>query len=308
MVADGEIVFAGGSGVADIAAGRPMTADTPLYIGSLSKVLTAALILQLVADGRLALDDRAVAGRNMTVGHLLTHASGLPMEAGFDYWFSGKFPDARALRDRLESLEPRFEPGSRSAYSNVGFAALGLVAGDATDVAYADLLRERVLTPAGMRHSGARGPAPGVAMAYSPPGTLLPSTARPFAGVGRQVGERHERVYHDAAAMSPAFGAWSTATDMGRFVAWLLAAPAAAPIRDGLFTVRRGRRSYGMRIEAFDGHRVARHGGWFAGYRSQLLIDPARGIGVVALTNSDDADPQAIVERLYRRFSLSRFR
>ena len=41
------------------------------------------------------------------------------------------------------------------------------------------------------------------------------------------------------------------------------------------------------------------HGGWFAAYRSHLLLDPAHGIGIVVLANSDSASPDAIADDLY---------
>ena len=57
VIHDNEVIFAGGSGVADIETGRPVTADTLFYIGSVTKVLTATLALHLVESEALSLDD-----------------------------------------------------------------------------------------------------------------------------------------------------------------------------------------------------------------------------------------------------------
>jgi len=56
------------------------------------------------------------------------------------------------------------------------------------------LLRGQVLKPLGMHDSGACGPTPGVASAYSPPGQLIPNSDRPFAGVGGAINDRHIRM------------------------------------------------------------------------------------------------------------------
>ena len=102
-----DVLFAGGSGQADLRSGRVMTADTLVYAGSLSKILTAIMTLRLVDAGKLTLDDH-VAGiaadspsgnGGITVYHLLTHTSGLEREGNFDYWFSGLFPGGGDLDD-----------------------------------------------------------------------------------------------------------------------------------------------------------------------------------------------------------------
>ena len=94
---EGRVLFAG----ADVETGQTMSADTVLYAGSLTKILTAVLTLDLVDDGSLSLDEiaRNVAdGRHgITVAHLLTHTSGLVREGNFGYWFNADFPDNASL-------------------------------------------------------------------------------------------------------------------------------------------------------------------------------------------------------------------
>ncbi len=307
VIHDHQIIYSAGRGVADIKTGRPMTDETVMYIGSLSKILTAVLALSQAERGTLAMTDTLDRQPAITVLQLITHQSGLPREGNFGYWFSGVFPDAPTLAAYVARASLHFEPGSRTRYSNVGYAALGgLVAGRAANSASQDfeaLLRSEVLQPLGMNDSGARGPAPDVASAYSPPGRLIPDSNRPFAGVGEKISGRHVRMYHDAAAMSPAFGAYSTASDMGRLLLFLLGNGGAdvlsAETRTRMYQPVASNRGLGLRMESVDGRPVARHGGWFAAYRSHLLLDPARGIGVVVLANSDSASPDAIAEDLY---------
>jgi CubicO group peptidase (beta-lactamase class C family) len=304
VVRDAEILYSGGRGVADLASGRPMSDTTVMYIGSLSKILTAVLALHEIEHGRLAMTDTLDRKPAITVLDLLAHQSGLPREGEFGYWFSGEFPSAAMLAAYVDRAPLAFEPGSRTEYSNVGFAALGgLIAGRAGQT-FDVLLRTRVLNPLGMRDSGARGPASGVAMAYTPPGRMIPDASRPFAGVGDAIDGRHVRMYHDAGAMSPAFGAYSTAADMGQLLRFLLGQGGedvlSEQMRTRMYQPVAANRGLGLRVESIAGRRVARHGGWFAAYRSHLLLDPARGIGIIVLANSDSASPEAIVDELYR--------
>jgi CubicO group peptidase (beta-lactamase class C family) len=132
---------------------------------------------------------------------------------------------------------------------------------------------------------------------------LIPDSERPFAGVEKTVDGRRVRMYHDAGSMSPAFGAYSTARDMGRLLLFLLGNGGegflSEEMRARMYEPIASNRGLGLRVESIDGRRVARHGGWFAAYRSHLLLEPARGIGIVVLANSDSASPGAIVDELY---------
>lgn len=304
VVRDGHFVYSGGRGVADIASERAMTDETVMYIGSLSKILTAVLALQQVESGRLEMTDTLDRQPEIRVLDLLSHRSGLPREGGFGYWFSAEFPDKPTLAAYVDRAPLKFEPGSHTDYSNIGYAALGALVADRANRDFESLLRSRVLKPLGMNDSGARGPAPGVATAYTPPGRMIPDSERPFAGVGEVIDGRYVRVYHDAGAMSPAFGAYSTARDMGCLLLFLLGDYGedvlSEEMRIRMYEPVASNRGLGLRVESIDGQRVARHGGWFAAYRAHLLLDPARGIGIVVLANSDSASPGAIVDELYR--------
>jgi len=294
-----ETVFAGGSGLAEIETGKPMTADTVMYAGSLSKVLTAVLALALVDDGKLALEQRvdgiaSNGGADIHVAELLTHSSGLVREGDFGYWFNADFPDRNALTAFLRQTELVSPPGERESYSNIGYAALGIVIEDASGLGYHEALQRNVLDPLGMTASGSPGPAAGIAAGYTPEGRQLPNELRPFAGVGRQVGERWRRDYHDARAMTPAFGIYTTATDLGRLARFLLGYNGrlmSDDLRRSLLIRQDSHPTYGLGTGTFRDHPVARHSGWFAAHRSHILIDLEDEIGIVVLANSDDADP-----------------
>ena len=146
-------------GSADPAGGRPVEAGTLFPLASITKPLTAALIMAFVEEGRIGLDEPAAAvlpelGRPETAGltlrQLLTHTAGFP-----------GFPDENAaLRQARRPLgafvaaflgtAPRFAAGSQFCYSNVGVGLLGEVAARLSGRSYAAALRERVLDPWGL--------------------------------------------------------------------------------------------------------------------------------------------------------------
>ncbi|NOX70570.1 MAG: beta-lactamase family protein [Gammaproteobacteria bacterium] len=305
------VIFAGASGMADLETARAMTADTIVYAGSLSKVLTAVLTLQLVEDGKLSLSDRvdgiatqsSIDAPDVTISHLLTHASGLEREGDFGYWFTADFPDRTALERYLRATELRNPPGTSLHYSNIGYAKLGLVIEDADGRPYADALLARVLDPLGMTSTGAPGPIDTISSGYTPVGRVIPNEDRPFAGVGRAVGNRHIREYHDAKAMSPAFGIYTSANDLSRLTRFLLGHGGEPVLSTAMRQRMRTRQAsgwgLGLKLGTLNGRSVARHEGWFAAHRSHLLLDVDADISVVVMTNSDSGAPAKIAEALY---------
>ena len=310
VVRDGEIVFAGGSGFADLETGLPMTADTVIYMGSLSKVLTAMLVLSLVEDKRVALHEPVTAiskapittGSPVRVVPLLTHTSGLAREGDFDYWFTADFPDSTALLSYLQDAPLRFTPGQGFHYSNVGYAALGMVIETASGKPYRDLLRSRVLGPLEMKNSGMEASGENVANGYTPRGLILPSQDRPFAGVGEKVADRHIRMYHHARSMTPAFGVYTTTLDLCQLALSLLGfgtSVISESLSERMWEPQAGGWGLGLKIQQHQGGMLARQDGWFAAHRSHLLLDPAQGIAVAVQANSDNASPGKIAEVLH---------
>tara|TARA_R110002096_G_scaffold6206_10_gene28612 strand:- start:26586 stop:27644 length:1059 start_codon:yes stop_codon:yes gene_type:complete len=298
------IVFAGASGVADLETGVDMSPDTVFYIGSVSKVFTAVLTLLLIEDDALSLDDVAVevSGEAVRVRHLLLHTSGLGREGDFEYWYNARFPDAESLREYLAGTRLRFAPGKSYSYSNIAYAALGPVVEHASGMSFENALTHHIASKLGMARTGTGRPAEHLATGYSPVDRVLPNENRPFAGLGRKVGDRYVREYHGSKAMTPAFGISASARDLSFFTRALLGfgSDFSFPERvlEHLFSDQGNGRGYAMRRDIYKGRVVARHGGWFAAHRSYLLLDLDSGISVTILANSDSASPGTIAEGL----------
>lgn len=158
-------------GLADRRLGVPMTPGHRLAMASGSKGFTALTVMSLVADGVLALgtsarsllgDDLPLVDDAVTVEHLLTHRSGMGEYLDDDadpgeYLMSVPVHRLVSPEDYLPMLggHPQvFSPGSRFAYCNGGFVLLSLLAQRAAGRPFHDLVRERVIAPAGLSHTG----------------------------------------------------------------------------------------------------------------------------------------------------------
>ncbi len=164
-----ERLFEGAFGMADRAHGIPNTPQTRFGMASGSKTFTALAVLSLVAEGTMALDDpvRRWLGDDLpqiddavTLRQLLTHTSGvgeyLDDDAeGDEYLLPGSMHAYTSPEDFVGLLDVPMlaAPGSRFEYSNGGFVILGMVAQRASGVRYQELVRERVLRPAGLEHT-----------------------------------------------------------------------------------------------------------------------------------------------------------
>ncbi len=169
LVAEGdEVVYEGGFGEADRAWHVPNRPDTLFLVGSVSKQFTSMLILQLVAEGKLALDDPLskylpdypADKAAITIHQLLCHGSGLPHYGAFeeigidlgDYLRLDR--PVSAYVELIGKLQLRSEPGTEHAYSSMGYIVLAYVAELVTGKSYGQLIEERIARPLGIEDLG----------------------------------------------------------------------------------------------------------------------------------------------------------
>ena len=268
-------------GYANAEARAPITAETLFQIGSISKVMTALLLHQFVAEGKLRLTDRISAvmpafplpaGNSITVQHLLDHTAGLPGDASL-------FPDG--------GLWTAYAPGEHWHYSNTAYEMLGKLAEHAGGKPLGRMFAERIFTPLGMRRS--RGAIIGPDRTMYAQGYEAADQAVPFArGVPLE----------PAAWVDVTFGAGSvasTADDMTRFLR-------------GLANAVQGRGALGLapqQAQAFTAHAVPsdtpgmtygnglmhvgnagrsylHHTGGMVSFSSSFHVDIASGVGAFA--------------------------
>ena len=181
VMRSGNMIYEGVTGFMDAERSTPVVRDVIMRIASVTKPITAAAIRQLAADGLLALDDRAFdLGQQgggllaldpfpalgdprleeITILHLLQHRGGWDREITVDWVFreiriaeamSVPSPPGRENTVRYVLGQPlQFDPGSRSAYSNVGYLVLGLIVEEVSGQDYLTYVRENIFAPLGV--------------------------------------------------------------------------------------------------------------------------------------------------------------
>lgn len=157
-------------GFSDLEARTPMSASSRFRIASLSKPVTAAAIMALVQDGKLSLDEHLVEivpsalsasdhrYRDITVRHLLQHTGGWDRDSSFDPLAQperlgssnliGK--DCRRVSEAMLLLPLQFSPGSKGAYSNLGYCWLQRVVTRRAGESYEGFVQSRIMSPLGL--------------------------------------------------------------------------------------------------------------------------------------------------------------
>ena len=221
---------------------RPVDAGTVYDIASLTKpVATSALLMQLVAEGRVALDSpartlvpelTAPGTESITLAHLAGHAAGFPDHVEFFRQLrhrpggaTGGRAGAASAREALVQMAGATElaaaPGQLARYSDVGYILLGAAVERAAGQRLDQAARERVFAPLGMT---ATGYAPLDAPGTGPVGTVAPTERCDHRGL--LVGEVHDENAHAAGGVCGHAGLFATAGDLARFAAAMCAAVA----------------------------------------------------------------------------------
>ncbi|MBA3570951.1 MAG: serine hydrolase, partial [Pyrinomonadaceae bacterium] len=163
---NGKVIYKKGLGLAQMEWNIPNTLDTRFRLGSITKQFTAALILQLVEQGKVKLDGRVSdylpayrkdIGEKVTVHQLLNHTSGIPSYTSLPGFFNDVSRNPFTVDDfvkKYASNDLEFEPGSKFSYNNSGYFLLGAIVEKVTGQTYEKALKERILDPLGMKNTG----------------------------------------------------------------------------------------------------------------------------------------------------------
>jgi CubicO group peptidase (beta-lactamase class C family) len=163
---NGKVIFKKGYGMANMEWNIPVETDTKFRLGSITKQFTSMLILQLVQEGKIKTegkltdylpDYRKDTGDRVTVHQLLNHTSGIPSYTGLPNFFQDISRNPYSVSDfvkKYASGDLEFEPGSKFSYNNSGYFLLGAIIERVTGKSYADVLKERIFDPLGMKNTG----------------------------------------------------------------------------------------------------------------------------------------------------------
>ncbi|MFC7817928.1 serine hydrolase domain-containing protein [Streptomyces sp. NPDC057367] len=289
------------AGVRDRASGAAMDVRARFRVGSVSKTFTAVVVLQLVDEGRLALDapvDRYLPGLlpddRITVRHLLTHRSGLADYT--DRMFHETVPGFEAVRDRVFSqrelvdlslAEPRTtEPGAAYKYSNTNFVVAGMLVERVTGRPVARAYQQRIIGPLGLRETSYVHPDPRIA-GLRVRGYLHPDEA------GAPLVDSTEQTVSWAQSAGAVI---SAPADLNTFMTALMRGGLLSPrMLDAMTTVTptdaTNTRFYGLGLRRYDltcGTRVYGHTGTVQGYYTYAFAtrDGSRGLSAMANTSN----------------------
>jgi CubicO group peptidase (beta-lactamase class C family) len=161
----GKIIFKKGYGMANLVWDIPNKTDTKFRLASVTKQFTAMLIMQLVAENKLALDSTISTylqtypeanSDKITIHQLLTHTSGIPNYTSFSN-YGGLMRNPMSPTELIEVFADstlQFTPGERFSYSNSGYVLLGAIIEKITGRTYGEVLQEKIFTPLKMTNSG----------------------------------------------------------------------------------------------------------------------------------------------------------
>lgn len=164
LTKNGEVVYQSATGTTENQ--EPITIDTPMPVGSVSKQFCAVAILMLREQGKLSLDDTLSKyypeyeiGKDITLKQLLSMQSGI-----YDMVNEGKVEEVaednseeantEEIKKWIFSQELKFEPGSTMSYSNSNYFLLGNIVEQVSGQKYMDFLRENIFNPLGMNNTG----------------------------------------------------------------------------------------------------------------------------------------------------------
>jgi D-alanyl-D-alanine carboxypeptidase len=297
IMVDGKLVWAGSSGVRDLRRGGRVTRQTPFVLASVTKTVTATMIMQVVQEGRLSVDQpladfypRLPNAATITVRMLLNHTSGL---AAYEdnarlNALSENDPAHHWTRDEVIAAvgAPQFAPGARYEYTNTNYVVLGGILEKVTGQSIEQLFRERIARPAGMTHS-----------------TFLyePRRSRQFA-TPYVIGDNGGRIDAFAPGVGMPSDYWgevwtdgglaSTAPDLARFGDALFAGRLVSPATLALMEQFSGSDDYGFGLYAkdADGYSWIGHDGDYLGYESEDWHDPARHLTITVTTDLTESD------------------
>lgn len=290
---DGKIVYAAARGLSDVAAKKRITPDTVFRLGSITKQFTAAVVLQLVEEGRLSLSDPLSKflpdypkpGADTTVAQLLNHTSGIQSYTGIPGYMMGPKPaqavTTAALISEFKDMPVQFERGTRHEYNNSGYVLLGAIIEKVTGKPWYQAVEQRISRPLGLasiRYGAGENGIAGMAAGYTiGDGKVAPS--RPI----------HMSVPHAAGALVGNvrdLAKWAQALHHGKVVKSDTYKQMIAPTR--LLDGKEVPYAFGLSNEDLRGRRAIGHGGGIFGFSTYSIYVPADDVFVAVFANSDE--------------------
>ena len=300
VVRNGQIVRAEGYGLANVELQVPVKPETVFQSGSVGKQFTATAIMMLVEEGKIGLDDPLTKyfpsapsrWNEVTVRELLSHTAGFG-DYPKDFDFRKDWTEQGELK-MVEGIPLSFPPGTKWAYSNLGYLTLGILIHRVTGEFYGDFLQARIFQPLDMRSTRIISEA-----------EIVPNRA---AGYRLVKGELKNQEWVAPAINTTADGSlYFSILDLAKWDAALYTEKLLkrssldlmwTPVKLKSGEPNKGGYGLGWFIERRDGHRCIHHNGAWQGFETAIDRYVDDQLTVVALANLAGAQPGEITRHV----------
>lgn len=298
---NGELLYRGAIGMADIELGVKAKPEHVFRIGSITKQFTAVAILQLEEQGRLSvtdpitkyIPDYPTQGHTITIEHLLTHTSGIKSYTGMSEFahLAGKDLTPMEIVAVFKDHPMEFEPGEKFYYNNYGYILLGVIIEEVSGKSFADYIQQNIFEPIGMSHS------------YYGDHTSLSSTSA--SGYQQKNGKYADADYLNMTLPYAAGALLSNVDDLSK---WnqalhtnkiliqksLKKAMTAYTLNDGSTSSY----GYGWKLDEIYNQPVEEHDGVIQGFLSAAMYLPKEKVFVAVFSNCECKDPWVTANKM----------
>ena len=285
---NGHIQFQKSYGMANYEWSLPNSEKTKFHVASVTKTFTAAAVLRLNQQGKLKLSDPLskyvpdfLNGERITIEQMLSHTSGLP-----DFYSLPEYAVKKRETVTLPGLvawvktKPLdFLPGSKSSYSNTGYAFLAYIIEQVSGKSYEQFLADEILKPAGMKDTGTFRDE-----------TLVANRAAGYQPALDDRGLRNAPFY-DKTILTGSGSLYSTTGDLYEW---------CRVVQSGkFFDPRESTAPYGWGVrETKNHHKYIEQSGRDPGFAAQVSLFPTEDLVVIVLGNLEDAAVNRIADEL----------
>ena len=304
-VAEGDdLIYKRAFGTASAELNVPLSENSVMRIGSVTKQLTAAGILYLVDEGKLSLDDPLSKflpyypnGDNISVKQLLNHTSGIVSYTNLPGIMDGPIRLDRSTTQLIEQFKdqtPDFAPGEKYRYNNSGYVLLGAIIEKITNQSWHDYLQQELLLPNDIKFTE-----------YGGNERLISNQVSGYTMNGGNLAPA------GLLSMTQPHAAGALVSDIKDLVLWnqllhtdeLLTSESYTQMITPTGTARSVGYGFGIHRDEFRNETMLHHGGGIHGFSSYLVYLPQSDISVVILQNSDarvfgDYSPKDIALRI----------
>jgi len=309
IVADNQIRWSKGYGLADVENSVSAKADTAYRLASIAKSITAVAVMQLVERGKLdlnasinkycaaypekqSLKDAPDKRFSMTVRQLLVHQSGIRHNKLDEVLTTRHYTSISEAIGSFKDDPLVVEPEMKYSYSTPGYTLLGCAIETASGMSYIDYVRENIFKPAGMTRTF-------VDDVY----TIIPNRARGYRKT--QAGEIQNAPLHDTSIKVPGGGLVTTVEDLARFAIGINTNKLVKPetltqmwtkpkTRDG----KEQGYAMGFLINDREGLLRVFNDGSLAGTRTYLFLIPGQKFAIALMTNLEKAFCEELVPKI----------